>query len=77
MQSRKGDSVNPFIDNTPLVVFTGIAIGLFFGRYVGIIDGIQREQRAQARRSRIQRELRSEQRKKQHEQWEKFSGQVK
>jgi hypothetical protein len=54
-----------------------MVIGMVAGRYVGIIDGIQREQKAQARRSRIQRELRSEQRKKQHEQWEKFSGQVK
>ena len=69
--------MNPFIDNIPLVVFTSMFIGLFAGRYVGIIDGIQREQRAQAARNRIQRELRSEQRKKRHEQWEKFSGQVK
>lgn len=69
--------MNPFIDNLPLVVFTSMVIGMVAGRYVGIIDGIQREQKAQARRSRIQRELRSEQRKKQHEQWEKFSGQVK
>ena len=69
--------MNPFIDNPALLVFSGIGIGLVAGRYVGIIDGIQREQRAQAARNRIQRELRSEQRKKRHEQWEKFSGQVK
>jgi hypothetical protein len=52
--------MNPFIDNTPLLVFSGIAIGLIAGRYVGIIDGMQREQRAQAKRNRIQRELRLE-----------------
>jgi hypothetical protein len=69
--------MNPFIDNLPLVVFTSMVIGMFAGRYVGIIDGIQREQRAQARRNRIQRELRSERQKQRHQQWEKFSGQVK
>jgi hypothetical protein len=52
--------MNPFIDNAPLVVFTAMTIGMFAGRYVGIIDGMQREQRAQARRIRIQRELRLE-----------------
>ena len=60
MQSRKDHSMNPFIDNPALVVFTGIGIGLVAGRYIGIIDGIQREQKAQARRNRIQRELRLE-----------------
>jgi hypothetical protein len=69
--------MNPFIDNPALLVFSGICIGLVAGRYVGIIDGIQREQRAQARRNRIQRELRSERHKQRHEQWQKFSGQVK
>jgi hypothetical protein len=52
--------MNPFIDNPPLLVFSGIAIGMIAGRYVGIIDGMQREQKAQARRNRIQRELRRE-----------------
>ena len=52
--------MNPFRDNIPLVVFASMAIGLYAGKYIGIIDGIQREQRAQARRSRIQRELRWE-----------------
>jgi hypothetical protein len=66
--------MNPFRDNIPLLVFASMAIGLYAGRYVGIIDGIQREQRAQAARNRIQRELRSRQRKQRHEQWEKFSG---
>lgn len=69
--------MNPFIDNPALVVFTAIGIGLVLGRYVGIIDGIQREQRAQARRNRIQQELRWERHKKRQEKWEKFSGQVK
>ena len=69
--------MNPFIDNPALLVFSGIVIGLVAGRYVGIIDGIQREQRAQAARNRIQRELRYERHKQRHEQWEKFSGQVK
>lgn len=69
--------MNPFIDNPALLVFTGIGIGLVAGRYVGIIDGIQREQRAQAARNRIQRELRSRQRKQRHEQWERSSRQVK
>jgi len=53
--------MNPFRDNIPLVVFASMAIGLYAGKYIGIIDGIQREQRAQARRNRIQRELRLEQ----------------
>ena len=52
--------MNPFIDNPALLVFSGIGIGLVAGRYVGIIDGIQREQRAQAARNRIQKELRWE-----------------
>ena len=69
--------MNPFIDNIPLLVFASISIGLIAGRYVGIIDGMQREQRAQARRSRIQRELRWERHKKRDEQWQKFRGQVK
>jgi hypothetical protein len=69
--------MNPFIDNPALLVFSGIAIGMLAGRYVGIIDGIQREQRAQAARSRIQRELRSRERKQRHEQWERSTGQVK
>ena len=69
--------MNPFIDNPALLVFTGIGIGLVAGRYVGIIDGMQREQRAQARRNRIQKELRWERHKKRDEQWKKFSGQVK
>ena len=69
--------MNPFIDNPALLVFSGIGIGLVAGRYVGIIDGIQREQRAQAARNRIQRELRSRQRNQRHEEWEKFNGQVK
>jgi hypothetical protein len=56
--------MNPFIDNLPLVVFTSIGIGLIFGRYVGIIDGIQREQKDQARRNRIQQELRREHEKR-------------
>jgi hypothetical protein len=69
--------MNPFIDNPALLVFSGIGIGLVAGIYVGIIDGIQREQKAQAARNRIQRELRSRQRKQRHEQWERSSGQVK
>jgi len=52
--------MNPFIDNPPLVVFASMTIGMIAGRYVGIIDGMQREQKAQARRNRIQRELRRE-----------------
>lgn len=52
--------MNPFIDNIPLVVFASMAIGLYAGKYIGIIDGMQREQRAQAKRNRIQRELRLE-----------------
>ena len=52
--------MNPFIDNIPLVVFVSMAIGLYAGKYIGIIDGMQREQRAQAKRNRIQRELRLE-----------------
>ena len=52
--------MNPFRDNIPLLVFASMAIGLIAGRYVGIIDGMQREQRAQARRNRIQRDLRWE-----------------
>jgi hypothetical protein len=69
--------MNPFIDNPALLVFSGIAIGLVAGIYVGIIDGIQREQKAQAERNRIQRELRSRERKQRHEQWERQNGQVK
>ena len=69
--------MNPFIDNPALLVFTGIGIGLVAGRYVGIIDGIQREQRAQAARSRIQRELRSRERNQRHEQWQKQNLKVK
>ena len=69
--------MNPFRDNIPFLVFASMFVGLFFGRYVGIIDGIQREQRAQARRNRIQKELRWERHKKRDEQWKKFSGQVK
>jgi len=69
--------MNPFIDNIPLLVFASITIGLIAGRYVGIIDGMQREQRAQARRNRIQKELRWERHKKRDEQWQKFSGQVR
>lgn len=49
--------MNPFIDNIPLLVFTSMIIGLVAGWYIGIIDGIQREQKAQARRNRIKREL--------------------
>lgn len=52
--------MNPFRDNIPLLVFASMAVGLIAGRYVGIIDGMQREQRAQARRNRIQQELRWE-----------------
>jgi hypothetical protein len=69
--------MNPFRDNPALLVFSGIAIGMVAGRYVGIIDGIQREQKAQAARNRIQRELRSRERKQRHEQWERSSDQVK
>lgn len=53
--------MNPFRDNIPLLVFASMTIGLIAGRYVGIIDGMQREQRAQAERNRIQKELRWEQ----------------
>jgi hypothetical protein len=52
--------MNPFIDNPPLVVFASMAIGLYAGKYIGIIDGRQREQRDQAARNRIQKELRWE-----------------
>ena len=52
--------MNPFIDNIPLVVFTSMAFGFFFGWRIGLLDGTQREQKAQARRNRIQRELRRE-----------------
>jgi uncharacterized membrane-anchored protein YhcB (DUF1043 family) len=69
--------MNPFIDNPALLVFSGIGIGLVAGIYVGIIDGIQREQKAQAARNRIQRELRSSERKQRHEQWERQNGKVK
>lgn len=64
--------MNPFIDNIPLVVFTSMALGFFFGWRIGLLDGTQREQKAQAARNRIQRELRLEQRKKRDEQWQKF-----
>ena len=46
--------MNPFIDNIPLVVFTSMAFGFFFGWRIGLLDGTQREQKAQARRNRIQ-----------------------
>ena len=59
--------MNPFIDNSPLVVFASMAIGLYAGKYIGIIDGRQREQKDQAARSRIQKELR----------WERQNRQVK
>jgi hypothetical protein len=52
--------MNPFMDNIPLVVFASIAIGLYAGKYIGIIDGRQREQKDQAERNRIQQELRWE-----------------
>jgi len=52
--------MNPFIDNPPLVVFVSMTIGLYAGKYIGIIDGRQREQKAQAARNRIQKELRWE-----------------
>jgi hypothetical protein len=52
--------MNPFMDNPPLVVFASMAIGLYAGKYIGIIDGRQREQKAQAERNRIQQELRWE-----------------
>ena len=52
--------MNPFTDNIPLVVFASMAIGLYAGKYIGIIDGRQREQKAQAARNRIQKELRWE-----------------
>lgn len=59
--------MNPFIDNPALVVFASMAIGLYAGKYIGIIDGRQREQKAQAARNRIQKELR----------WERQNRQVK
>ena len=52
--------MNLFTDNIPLVVFASMAIGLYAGKYIGIIDGRQREQKAQAARNRIQKELRWE-----------------
>ena len=52
--------MNLFIDNIPLVVFASMAIGLYAGKYIGIIDGRQREQKDQAARNRMQRELRYE-----------------
>ncbi len=67
MQSRKGDSVNPFIDNPALMVFVAMTVGLFFGWRIGMIDGRQREQKDQAARDRIQKELR----------WERQNRQVK
>lgn len=57
--------MNPFIDNPALVVFTSMFIGLFFGWRVGLLDGTQREQKAQAVRNRIQKELRWEQQNRQ------------
>jgi hypothetical protein len=69
--------MNPFMDNPPLMVFVSMTIGLYAGKYIGIIDGRQREQKAQAERNRIQQELRWERHKKRDEQWQKFSGQVK
>ena len=69
--------MNPFIDNPALVVFVAMTVGLFFGWRIGMIDGRQREQKDQARRNRIQKELRWERHKKRDEQWQKFSGQVK
>jgi hypothetical protein len=67
VQSRKGDSVNPFIDNPALMVFVAMTVGLFFGWRIGMIDGRQREQKDQAARDRIQKELR----------WERQNRQVK
>ena len=54
--------MNPFIDNIPLVVFTSMFIGVAAGWYIGIIDGTQREIKAQARRNRIQREIQEQRR---------------
>lgn len=59
--------MNPFIDNIPLVVFVSMFVGLFGGWRVGLMDGRQREQKLQARRERIQRDLR----------WEKNNRKVK
>jgi hypothetical protein len=57
--------MNPFIDNMPLVVFVAMTVGLFFGWRIGMIDGRQREQKDQAKRNRIQKELRWEQQNRQ------------
>jgi hypothetical protein len=57
--------MNPFIDNMPLVVFVAMTVGLFFGWRIGMIDGRQREQKDQAVRNRIQKELRWEQQNRQ------------
>ena len=54
--------MNPFLDNIPLLVFTSMFIGVFFGWRIGIIDGTQREIKAQARRNRIQREIQEQRR---------------
>ena len=59
--------MNPFIENPALVVFVAMTVGLFFGWRVGMIDGRQREQKDQAERNRIQKELR----------WERQNRQVK
>lgn len=52
--------MNPFTDNIPLLVFVAMTVGLFFGWRIGMIDGRQREQKDQAARDRIQKELRWE-----------------
>ena len=69
--------MNPFTDNIQLTVFVAMTVGMFFGWRIGIIDGKQREQKTQASRNRIQRDLRWERHKQRHEKWQKFSGQVK
>ena len=55
--------MNTFTNNIPLVVFTSMFVGLVFGWRLGILDGRQREQKDQANRNRIQRELRWEHQK--------------
>ncbi len=59
--------MNPFTDNIQLTVFVAMTVGMFFGWRIGIMDGKQREQKTQATKNRIQRDLR----------WERHNRKVK
>jgi predicted negative regulator of RcsB-dependent stress response len=69
--------MNPFTDNIQLTVFVAMTVGMFFGWRIGIMDGKQREQKAQASTQPYPARVALGTHKQRHEKWQKFSGQVK